>query len=223
MWTRKIIETSNNNDLSGASLDFLFVTPFMRYVWPDSAQLNSVLKELIRDHEQKDQGLKGEYSNVGGWHSKVNFHQFDHESVRIVLDRFHKMLQKVTEQTIGRPQGGWHVEYEIEAWANINRFGDYNMPHSHASSWALVYYVDAGKNLSPKSRSGAMELYDPRSAAAVFGMPGEFFNHRFFVYPESGLMVLFPGWLTHFVNPYYGEGERISIACNVNITGVSYD
>ena len=28
-------------------------------------------------------------------------------------------------------------------------------------------------------------------------------------------MVVFPGWMYHFVNPYQGEGERISIAFNV--------
>ena len=35
--------------------------------------------------------------------------------------------------------------------------------------------------------------------------------------PRARSMVIFPGWLYHFVNPYHGEGEgeRISIAFNV--------
>ena len=34
----------------------------------------------------------------------------------------------------------------------------------------------------------------------------------------SGMMlplVLFPGWLNHYVHPYYGPAERISIAFNI--------
>ena len=30
-------------------------------------------------------------------------------------------------------------------------------------------------------------------------------------------MVVWPSWLLHWVNPYYGEGERISIAFNARI------
>jgi hypothetical protein len=30
-------------------------------------------------------------------------------------------------------------------------------------------------------------------------------------------MVLFPGWLNHYVHPYYGPAERISIAFNMMI------
>jgi hypothetical protein len=30
-------------------------------------------------------------------------------------------------------------------------------------------------------------------------------------------MIVFPGWLQHFVHPYFGSGERISIAFNVSV------
>ncbi|NJN46627.1 MAG: hypothetical protein HC808_09270 [Candidatus Competibacteraceae bacterium] len=31
-------------------------------------------------------------------------------------------------------------------------------------------------------------------------------------------MVVFPGWLQHQVHPYFGPGERITIAFNVIMT-----
>ena len=34
-----------------------------------------------------------------------------------------------------------------------------------------------------------------------------------------GKAVDFPGWMEPFVNPFFGEGERITIAVNVLITG----
>jgi hypothetical protein len=35
--------------------------------------------------------------------------------------------------------------------------------------------------------------------------------------PKSGTIVMFPSWLTHSVEPWDGEGERISIAFNIMI------
>jgi hypothetical protein len=30
-------------------------------------------------------------------------------------------------------------------------------------------------------------------------------------------MLLWPSWLKHWVHPYQGDGERISVAFNVNV------
>jgi hypothetical protein len=37
------------------------------------------------------------------------------------------------------------------------------------------------------------------------------------VRPENGMMLIFPGWLNHYVHPYWGERERISVAFNLMI------
>ena len=38
-----------------------------------------------------------------------------------------------------------------------------------------------------------------------------------YVKPEVGVMLIFPNWLKHQVLPFYGEGERRSIAFNWNV------
>ena len=38
-----------------------------------------------------------------------------------------------------------------------------------------------------------------------------------YVKPEVGTMLIFPNWLKHAVMPFYGEGERRSIAFNWNV------
>jgi len=35
--------------------------------------------------------------------------------------------------------------------------------------------------------------------------------------PQAGLMVVFPAWIEHWVHPFFGEGNRISIAANVTM------
>jgi hypothetical protein len=40
---------------------------------------------------------------------------------------------------------------------------------------------------------------------------------RYLIDPAPGLMIVFPSWLKHMVHPYYGTGERISVAFNVEV------
>jgi len=35
--------------------------------------------------------------------------------------------------------------------------------------------------------------------------------------PTEGTMLLFPNWLAHSVNPFFGEGERRTFSANFNI------
>jgi hypothetical protein len=63
-----------------------------------------------------------------------------------------------------------------------------------------------------------LEVQDPRGCVDMAGMPGNPFGRTIAITPASGLMVVFPSWLYHWVNPYHGAGERISIAFNSRIT-----
>ena len=38
-----------------------------------------------------------------------------------------------------------------------------------------------------------------------------------YIKPEVGTMLVFPNWLKHAVMPFYGEGERRSMAFNWNV------
>ena len=68
--------------------------------------------------------------------------------------------------------------------------------------------------LPPESRfptpgNGNFEFMDPRG--------GNVHGGKEIVRPEPGLLMVFPAWLNHYVNPYHGDGERISIAWNFNV------
>ena len=39
-----------------------------------------------------------------------------------------------------------------------------------------------------------------------------------YIKPEVGVMLIFPNWLKHQVLPFFGEGERRSLAMNWNVT-----
>ena len=103
----------------------------------------------------------------------------------------------------------------VSAWANVSRAGDYNTPHVHATAWSAVYYVSVPEGCRDGSSAGALELLDPRPISTAIDLPGEFFATRRLIKPEAGLTVLFPGSVMHFVHPFQGPGERISIACDL--------
>ena len=90
------------------------------------------------------------------------------------------------------------------------RDGGYNKPHNHPGAvWSAVYYVSSGDPYPDPPDNGNFEFMDPRG--------GNLHGGKEIVRPEPGLLMVFPAWLFHYVNPYHGEGERISIAWNFNV------
>jgi uncharacterized protein (TIGR02466 family) len=93
-----------------------------------------------------------------------------------------------------------------------------NFPHSHSTSWiSFVYYVnytrDAGSLvlMSPHQNT---ELTIPRKIVTDHNV----FNAvHWSVPPSNGLLVAFPGWLKHYVEPNHSNETRISIAYNFSL------
>jgi len=116
-------------------------------------------------------------------------------------------------------------EYKIRidsAWANINDPNTLeqmhnNPPHLHANQFiSFVYYAEAYENC------GALVLSTPTSVQE-YTMPrqmlseeqNEFNCTRMLIWPEPGLLVAFPSYIMHHVNPNQSGKTRISIAYNI--------
>ena len=96
------------------------------------------------------------------------------------------------------------------AWVNLLRGGGYNKVHNHPGAvWSAVYYVTDGEPDPAVPGNGLFEFMDPR--------PGNIHGGKEVIRPEPGLLMMFPSWLYHYVNPHQGKSERISIAFNMNV------
>jgi hypothetical protein len=96
----------------------------------------------------------------------------------------------------------------------VMRQGDYTVLHDHGEAhWSATYYVDAGDADQRSPESGALALVDPRRGGR--SIPGIESGSTFMIRPRSGMLVVFPGWLQHYVHPYRGARPRIAIASNV--------
>ncbi len=201
-----------------------FPTPIGKFRIPEAAEVNTQLRAVILAREQAQSSQT--YSNVGGWHSAQDLLTWKEPVITTlrgwILEAVNHMIGATVEMvrnTMGlqaQPAGKLHAI----AWANVSRDGHYHSIHNHPLSvWSGVYYVEVGKLSNDQPVNGALELLDPRPYTEMVPVPGNPYGQRALIRPEVGLMVVFPGWLYHFVNPYHGEGERISISFNVMSAG----
>jgi uncharacterized protein (TIGR02466 family) len=189
-----------------------YSTPIGRFKVPECEPVNRELQRVILEKEKIE--ASDNYANVGGWHSRADVFEWPCAEVGVlkgwILEAVRHMVAASTEKGLPRGMLG------LKAWANVARHGHYHRIHNHPSSaWSGVYYVTAGGDVPGAPLSGVLELCDPRPFTEMVAAPGNPFGQRAIFRPEAGMMVLFPSWLYHFVNPFYGEGERISIAFNV--------
>ncbi|HET6942785.1 MAG TPA: TIGR02466 family protein [Sphingomicrobium sp.] len=193
-----------------AELLRLFPTPVIVDQMEGADQLNRDLETAILEQRERDGGLK--LSNRGGWQSKRDFPRWAGEPGQQVLRHAIKLA---SANTGFRPERG-PPQWNVDVWANVSESGGFNMPHVHGGTfWSAVYYVRAGEG-----EGGQLVLHDPRMPALRMHAPALRFKDmgpdvRTEIEPKSGLMILFPAWLLHSVEPWEGDGHRISVAMNI--------
>lgn len=216
-------------------------TPVYTRVWPDSDALNQRLRDVVINKKATTPGLAK--SNCGGWQSERDFQLWPDPAVAEVLDRMRSMLRDVVAATVPGATEDLLTGWDIEAWANVNEESDSVAPHNHASPtnmWAAIYYVKTGEPGSAAVNSGFTRFVNsngiPRPADEVAEVltadadvterqdrcaEGElpYHNTDLQVSPEAGKMVVFPATLWHYVTPYEGDDERITLAFNLRHTG----
>jgi len=202
--------------MPAAGLEFidLFATPLWAADVADAEALNAELAERLLADARAAEGTRR--SNVGGWHSADNLATRAEPCFRAVLDAVVAGVRALTARLAAAaavPLPTYH--YALDAWAMILRSGDYAVLHDHGDAhWSSVYWVDAGDSDPHHPEAGRLVFVDPRRR----GRPipeAELFSPTATVKPSTGALLVFPGWLQHYVHPYRGARPRISISCNV--------
>lgn len=193
-----------------------FETPIVMCQRTGVEAVNDGLRRIILDREERDQGVKK--SNSGGWHSRHDLLAWGGDDIETLTSWIREAVADVTvaNDTVDRDR---IVFTKLRAWANVSRRGNFNKTHNHPSSdWSGVYYVTLGEPDADVPDNGTIEFLDPRGGAVgMLSTIGQQFGQKIRIAPQPGLLLLFPSWLLHSVNPYEGPGERISIAFNASI------
>ena len=136
---------------------------------------------------------------------------------------------------------GFKEDYVIKKMWSIHSYaGDYNPMHEHGTTSGRGVSMIAFLKVPPQiaeleekfinpdenehgnlqhGNSGATDgvtqfIWDMNS---MYDAPR--FKHPTYahVYPQVGKVCVFPIWLHHQVSPFFGEGERRTMSCNIDI------
>jgi uncharacterized protein (TIGR02466 family) len=104
--------------------------------------------------------------------------------------------------------------YELQSWINLHERGGFNFLHQHEGS-----LLSGGFYLQVPPGSGALVFRDPRPGVIHSFVKGSMPNGHADIHlaPSAGLLVLFPCWLEHYVEPHTADEPRVMIAFNANL------
>jgi uncharacterized protein (TIGR02466 family) len=197
----------------------LFSTPLLLTTLDEAAEINQALLAYFLPKASQEAGRQ--HTNLGGWQSDDNFQALELPAAQ----RLCKIVTDVVQSATAVLTPGGLVEasvpMRVNAWVNVNPPGASNALHGHAGAfWSAVYYVDDGD--AGGDNGGELFFHDPRGLLPAMHDPLLRFRiegcvtagYTEKITPQSGLLVVFPSWLLHAVDPFHGNRPRVSIAFN---------
>ena len=199
------------NDKASGGFRALWPTLMLERQLPGHAAANPVLRQVIEQLEQRNRDLTTDYL-------ADNLFTRDHPAVQWLKDCVNKtVIDYLREAGLDYP-----INWSLQAWANINRQGDYHDLHNHPHAYLSgTYYVQMPEGAAAIGsrrdlRSGCITFYDPRGAVNMTAIKGDSnIEAEYTVRPKAGTILLWPAFLHHFVHPNLTEEDRVSISFNV--------
>ena len=199
--------------MSNQPNSILELTPlFSSYIASTELEVdNEKIKKYCLDLREKDKGLV--FSNVGGWQSSPMTKPG--KELKDLVSKITEAVKEVNDGIGFSPNGKINL---TGYWVNINGKHDHNEIHVHpASFYSTVYYVDT------EPKQGNLVFFNLiQNLADYFNKNvikdfNQFTSIRWTVVPKTGLLLIFPSYLLHFVQMNMTDKDRISIAFNFEV------
>ena len=201
-----------------------FATPFL-HEETDSDELCHKLESYIVDSINDKNKIQNapQSSHPDLFESNFNFLNWNHEITnnlkKLILEYLLKFIQQVNNLSQDQLQ---KLRFHHESWFHVVKSGGYFQAHTHPNhSWSVVFCVNPGDvNNENEFEAGKLMFVDPRINASMFLDPAnsqlnrEYSFNGFKIKPKKGSIIIFPSYLQHSVEPYYGDKNRITVAAN---------
>jgi uncharacterized protein (TIGR02466 family) len=184
----------------------IFVNP----IYETNLDLNIIELEKFC-YTKKNSSVGRSYTNVGGYQSE----DLDYSSGIV-----NKLVEFIIESS-RIPIQNLNMSSKFffdNIWFNINGYKDFNKLHRHDSSiYSGVFYVKTPPN------SGRLVFDNPNLFLYHYVKPffcDEFNNvnsSQWYFDPAPNLLIIFPSWLSHWVEPNLSSEDRISFSFNISI------
>ena len=113
---------------------------------------------------------------------------------------------------------GLNDDYRMQLgnlWININNKSGFNRPHRHPESTVSgVYYVSVPKDSGNIVFNHPAVVQSYHINSNTLKESNSINSSTWHITPEAGLLIMFPSWLEHYVEPSNSDEDRISIAFN---------
>lgn len=189
--------------------EYGFSTPLIREFHLNNDELNSRLEKYVYEDMKKE---NAQHSNIGGWQSERDLHTqvgVDTPNGLTLLDMFQSFSAPIMQYIndccvkVNIPTSKSYDWNYTGSWFNVSVKGSYNAPHTHPfSEISGAYYIRTEDPPPEYPFSGRIDFYYEGGDTHYF--------------PTPGTLILFPSNMLHFVHPYYGSGQRISLSFNLN-------
>jgi uncharacterized protein (TIGR02466 family) len=189
----------------------LWPTILLKRLLPDAQTANKELERLIEDLDSRHRDLTTDYRSDNLFTLENPATTWLSECVNITIGDYFRHLGM-----------DYDIRWSLQAWANVNRFGDYHDYHNHPHAYLSgTYYVRVpGKREKLETRNdvrpGRLTLYDPRACANMTAIKDDpYVEPEYTVEPKPGMILLWPAFVNHFVHPNLSKQPRLSISFNV--------
>jgi hypothetical protein len=190
----------------------LFATPLCVHFVPVAVEMNAELRPLILA-KSKEAVSRGQ-----GAYVREDFLQWGNHHAQTLLAVATDLADSLTASRTG---GRVKTDWKIAARAACRIRGEHQeMAARPGAFWAGVYFADDGYAKSDdEALGGQCELGDPRGPLPAmvaphlsFRMPGgQSAGFAEVIRPQSGMILLHPGWLPRGERRYEGDGQRLVI------------
>jgi len=140
----------------------------------------------------------------------------------------------------GNPLKGKREVLTDELWSVHSYERDYNPIHDHGTKTVMgvscTTWTKVPQQILDQPTAGSPEYSLYNSSGSADGCLAFSYGRNslmdverlappqsFVIKPEVGKLLMFPSWLTHMVYPFEGEGERRTVAANLNVWNVEED
>ena len=147
------------------------------------------LKKQIYDHLLDYEDKQDHKTNVKATMTEWNLTSSELEKLK---DCIINSLKSLPNFLRWGPAGDFEF---TNLWANIYRYGEYTCVHDHLpEDLTMIYFLTAAEGDAP------VLLDDSKTR----------------IYPEEGLMAVFPGFVCHSVPKHMSHHERITLSGDIN-------
>jgi uncharacterized protein (TIGR02466 family) len=187
---------------------------FSQFILADLLNLDvDAIKKYAYQMKQKSGGRIR--SNNGGWQS------YDLEKTEFEKKYFLDFIQSKIDESKQLINVSFNLTL-LNSWININNKTNFNMSHVHPASFISgVVYIkvpeNSGRILFKNPIGNLIDSYLEYWHVRDKTTENVHFSPEWFIQPKENLILLFPSWVEHYVEPNNNFDDRISISFNIGV------